>query len=77
MEAVAEATQFDRDEQARQTSEAADNLTAKGCEVTYPELSGFVDKIRTASTTSSPSLPIPLLPSEKRPQLSSKLFRLV
>lgn len=45
MEAVAEATQFDRDEQARQTSEAADNLTAKGCEVTYPELSGFVDKM--------------------------------
>ncbi len=45
MEAVAEATQFDRDEQARQTAEAADNLQAKGCEISYPELSGFVEKM--------------------------------
>lgn len=45
MEAVLEATQFDREEQARQTAEAADNLKAKGCEITYPELSGFVDKM--------------------------------
>ena len=47
MEAVAEATQFDRDEQARQTAEAADNLAAKGCEISYPELTGFVEKMDT------------------------------
>ena len=47
MEAVAEATQFDRDEQAAQTAEAADNLAAKGCEISYPELTGFVEKMDT------------------------------
>lgn len=45
MEAVKEATQFDRDEQAAQTAKAAENLEAKGCEISYPELTGFVEKM--------------------------------
>lgn len=45
MEAIKEATDFDREQQAVQTAEAADKLQEKGCEISYPDLSGFAEKM--------------------------------
>lgn len=45
MEAVRYSTEFDRAEQAIQTAAAAENLIGKGCEISYPELDGFVEKM--------------------------------
>ena len=45
MEAVREATLFDREEQLKQTEAAAAALEAKGCEVNYPDVTGFVEKM--------------------------------
>ena len=45
MQAVKEATQFQRETNRSQEAEAVDNLTAKGCEITYPDLSGFAAKM--------------------------------
>lgn len=45
MEAVRASTEFDREEQLRQTEAAAANLQEKGCEISYPDLTGFVEKM--------------------------------
>lgn len=45
MEAVKEATEFDREQQAIQTENAAQALADKGCEITYPDVSGFAEKM--------------------------------
>ena len=47
MEAVKASTEFDREEQARQTEAAVAALEDKGCEVSYPDVSGFVEKMDT------------------------------
>ena len=45
MEAVKEATEFNREQQAVQTENAAQALEDKGCEITYPDVSGFAAKM--------------------------------
>lgn len=44
-EAVKEATEYDREQQAIQTENAAKALQDKGCEISYPDVSGFVEKM--------------------------------
>ena len=44
-EAVREATQFQRETNRSQEEEAANNLIERGCEITYPDLSGFAEKM--------------------------------
>lgn len=44
-EAVKQATEFDREQQAIQTENATKALQDKGCEISYPDVSGFVEKM--------------------------------
>lgn len=45
MEAVQEATAFERETNRSQGQEAANKLIEKGCEISYPDVSGFAEKM--------------------------------